>query len=168
MFKDYLRDSIIKELQICKRLASKIPADKMSFKHKEDVRSINELLQYLSYIGTGMIRYWYRSEPADFSTFYTAMRAASPKINTPEDFMQAMDAQIELTKKLFENITEADLHDKIVDHASGVKTPLGEAILENVIKWLAAYKLQLFSLIKMSTAQKLSTPDAWRVMDITA
>lgn len=52
MFKQYLLNSITKEMKIIRRLSTKIPADKLEFKLNDDTRSIQELLHYLSYIGT--------------------------------------------------------------------------------------------------------------------
>lgn len=77
-----------------------------------------------------------------------------------------MNEQIELTANLFDNITDADLLNKIVDYPWGVTAPLGEAIMETNIKWLAGYKLQLFTLIKLASGQKMGTPDAWRLTEI--
>src|SRR5476649_2375070 len=85
MFKQYLLNSIIKEMKICRRLATKIPSGKMHFKSKEETRSIQELLHYLSYIGTGIIRFWYRTDGSDIKTFFTALKAESV-ITTPEEF----------------------------------------------------------------------------------
>ena len=167
MYKQYLLNSIIKEMHICKRLYTKIPADKMDFRPKEGMRSIAELLQYLSGCGTGTLLYWYRTDNSDFKTFFTALRAKTAG-QTPEQFMDAMEAQVELVKKIFEKISTEDLHNKIVDYPWGTTAPLGEAIIETSIKWLTGYKLQLFTYIKLSSDQKLTTPDAWRITELTA
>jgi hypothetical protein len=166
MFKQYLLNSIVKEMKLCRRLATKIPADKMNYKSKEDTRSIAELLHYLSYIGTGIIRFWYRTDNSDLKTFFAGLKTETV-ITTPEEFIAAMDKQIELATSLFDKITEEDLHSKMVAYPWGETAPLGEAIIETSIKWMTAYKLQLFSLIKHSTDQKMGTPDAWRLTELT-
>lgn len=166
MLKQILLNNIIKEMKICRRLSTKIPADKMDFKSKEDTRSIRELLHYLSYIGTGTIQYWYRTDDSDFKTFFTGLKAKAAEYK-PEEFIAAMDEQIKIANNLFEKITEDDLYTKIVDYPWKETAPLSEAIIETNIKWLTAYKLQLFSLIKLATDQKLTTPDAWRLTEIT-
>jgi len=165
MFKDAILNNIIKEMQIVRRLSTKIPSDKVHYKHKEDVRSILEVLQYLTICGTGFVQYWYRKDQSDFQTFYVPLRAKAATV-THETFLTAMDEQIALIKSLFANISEEDLLNKIVDYPWGDKAPLGEALIQTSIKWLAAYKLQLFSLIKHATDQKLTTPDAWRLTEI--
>ena len=165
MFKEYLLNCIVKELKICRRLASKIPADKMTFRSKEGVRSIQELLHYLSYSGTDMLRFWYRTDGSDSKTFFAAIEAESV-INSPQDFIAAMDKQIEDVTVFFNKFSEEELHTKIVTYPWKATAPLGEAIVETIIKWLAAYKLQLFSLLKLATDQKLVTADAWRHTEI--
>ncbi len=166
MFKQYLLNSIVKEMKVCRRLATKIPVDKMNYKSKEETRSIGELLHYLSYIGTGIIRFWYRTDNSDMKTFFASVKAETV-VSSPGQFIAAMDAQIELVTKLFDTISEEDLNKKMVTYPWGETAPLGEAIIETTIKWMTAYKLQLFSLIKHATGQKLGTPDAWRLTEMT-
>ena len=166
MLKKYLLDSIIKEMKICRRLSSKIPNDQLNYRLKDDTRTILELLQYLSYVGPGTIRYWYKTDTSDFRTFFLEMRSKAPAITSTEQFLVVIDEQIELIKQLFEKISEEDLHTKMVDYPWGDKAPLGEAIIETNIKWLTGYKLQLFTMIKNATGQKLGTPDAWRLTEI--
>jgi hypothetical protein len=165
MQKQVLLNSIVKEMKIVRRLSTKIPAEQSDFRPKENVRSTSELLQYLSNCGTGMIKYWYRKNDTDFRTFYTALNETGKTI-TVDNFAAAMDAQIELVNKLFEEITEDDLVNKIVDYPWGEKAPLGEAILETCIKWMTGYKMQLFLKLKLSTDEKLTTPDLWRKTEL--
>ncbi len=165
MQKQVLLNSIVKEMKIVRRLASKIPADQSDFRPKENLRSTTELLQYLSNCGTGMIKYWYRKNDTDFRTFYNALNETGKTI-TIDNFAAAMDIQIELINKLFEEITEDDLVNKIVDYPWGEKAPLGEAILETCIKWMTGYKMQLFLKLKLSTDQNLTTPDLWRKTEL--
>ncbi len=165
MFKEYLLNSITQEMKLIRRLASKVPADKMNYKATNDTRSIGELLQYLSFSGTGFLRFWYRTDESDLKTFFGALRAEAALLTpmTPELFVQAMDKQIAEVTQIFEGIAESDLHNKQVTYPWGDTAPLGAAIIETSVKWLSAYKLQLFTLIKQGTGQKLNTPDAWRL-----
>ena len=165
MYKQFLLNSIIKEMKIVRRLSTKIPAEQVDFRPKENIRSTLELLQYLSSCGTGMIRYWYRTDGSDFKTFYGGLAIEGKNI-TRENFAAAMDAQIEMITNLFNNITEDDLENKEVDYPWGEKAKLGEAILETSIKWLTGYKMQLFLKLKLSTDEKLTTPDLWRKTEL--
>jgi hypothetical protein len=165
MSKESLLNNIIKEMKIVRRLSTKIPADQINFRPKEGMRSSLELLQYLCSCGTGTIRYWYRNDTSDFRTFIGGLREHTQTV-THHTFVSEMDAQIVLVKELFDKITEDDLLNKEVDYPWGEKAMLGEAIVATCIKWLTAYKMQLFINIKMSSDEKMGTPDLWRTTEI--
>ncbi len=165
MYKQFLLNNIINEMKIVRRLSTKIPADQINFRPKENLRSNLELLQYLCLCGTMSLRYWYRKEATDFRTYFAKLNDATKSI-THDQFIAEMDSQIELVKQLFENITEEELMQKEVDYPSGVTAKLGEAIIQTTIKWLTAYKMQLFVNIKLCTDEKLSTADLWRKTDL--
>jgi hypothetical protein len=148
-------------MKIVRRLSTKIPAEQIDFRPKEGIRSTMELLQYISYSATGMLQYWYRENDLDFRTFYATLTTRSKSV-THENFIREMDYQIELVTKLFDKITEEDLLTKEVDYPWGEKALLGEAIIETSIKWITGYKMQLFLKLKLSTDEKLTTPDLWR------
>jgi hypothetical protein len=82
-----------------------------------------------------------------------------------EQFLNLMDEQTATIKDLFNQISEEDLFHREVTYPWGGTVPLGEGIISTSIKFLAAYKLQLFSYIKLSTDQKLGTADAWMLTD---
>ncbi len=163
--KEFLLNNIIKEMKIIRRLSTKIPASQIDFRPKEGMRSSLELLQYLSFCGTGTIRYWYRNDTSDFKTYFGALREHAHTI-THQNFISEMDAQIKLVKELFENISEKDILTKEVDYPWGEKAMLGEAIIATNIKWLTAYKMQLFINLKLSSEEKLTTPDLWRTTEL--
>jgi len=159
MFKQYLLNAIIKEMKICRRLYTKIPMEKMNFRPTHHTRSTLEILQYLSFIGTAMLKYWSQEDEKDFGKFFKSLAGTSHNLSS-DQFLPAIDEQIKTVIDLFNEISETDLYNKQVMCPWGVMI-LGEAILETEIKWLAAYKLQLFLYIKLSTDQPLATPDAW-------
>lgn len=152
-------------MKIIRRLSTKIPADQINFRPKEGMRSSLELLQYLSSCGTGTIRYWYKTDDSDYKTFFAGLRTHTHTI-THDNFIFEMNAQIELVKELFDNISEDDLLNKEVDYPWGEKALLGEAIIATNIKWLTAYKMQLFINLKLSSEEKLTTPDLWRTTEL--
>jgi hypothetical protein len=51
---------------------------------------------------------------------------------------------------------------------TGIKAPLGEAIIATSVKWLSAYKLQLFLFIKLCGDQQLTTADAWELTELSS
>lgn len=160
MYKVTLLNMIVDEMNICKRLFTKIPADKLGFRPKHDMRSIHELLQYLCIVGTALPAYWLKDSAGDFYANFEITKAASQRI-ADDDFLNAMDIEIAAIHDLFERFTEDDLFNREVSYPWGGKAALGEAIIATSIKFLTGYKLQLFLYIRMCTDQKLGTPDAW-------
>jgi hypothetical protein len=76
-----------------------------------------------------------------------------------------MNRQIETTKMLLNTLDDEDLSQKTVAYPWGQTAPLGEAIMQSSVKWMAAYKLQFFFYIKLCTDQRLGTPDAWVITE---
>ena len=125
MYKQHLLNSIEKEINICRRLYTKIPPDQMNFRPKEGVRSTLELLQYLGFIGSLMLSYWLKKEDTDFRTFYGTKIDLS-KAMPHEQFLTVMDEQMATIKDLFNQISEEDLFHKEITYPWGGKAPLGE------------------------------------------
>ncbi|MEO8414765.1 MAG: hypothetical protein ABI472_13955 [Ginsengibacter sp.] len=165
MYKQHLLNNIEKEINICRRLYTRMLPDQINFRPKEGVRSTLELLQYLSVIIEAMPKYWLEKHDMDFNTFYTSTMNAGKEI-PHEEFLNAMEQQMARIKDLFNQINEEDLLHKEVEYPWGGKAPLGEAIIATSIKWAAAYKLQLFLFIKLSQDTTLATGDAWMLTDI--
>jgi hypothetical protein len=164
MYKQHLLNNIEKEINICRRLYTKIPPGQMDFRPKEGIRSILELLQYLTIIASIMPAYWLKKDDTDFNTFFSTMEKPTRTI-PHEQFITAMDKQMETIRDLFNQISEDDLMNKEVDYPWGGKAPMGEALIASSIKFLTGYKLQLFLFIKLCDDQKLTTPDAWFLSD---
>jgi hypothetical protein len=164
MYKLHLLNNIEKEINICRRLYTKIPADKMDFRPKEGLRSILELLRYLTIVGSAMPIYWLKKSDAHFYEFFGVIDKES-KTMFHERFLSAMDEQMATIRNLFDEISEDDLITKEVVYPWGGKAPMGEAITATTIKFLTGYKLQLFLFIKLCDNQKLTTDDAWFLTD---
>ena len=166
MYKQHLLKNIEHEIKLCCRLYTKIPIGQMDFRPKEGLRSILELLRYLSIVGSAMLIYWLKKDDTDFNTFFDRIDKES-KTMTYERFPAAMDKQMATIRDLFNKISEDDLFNKEVAYPWGGKAPMGEAIIATSIKFLTGYKLQLFLFIKLCDKQKLTTPDAWFVTDLS-
>ncbi len=166
MYKQHLLNAIVNEMKICKRLYTKIPQDKMDFRPKSDVRSIRELLQYISIVGTVMPNYWLNESETDFFNVFFSKIDASSKQMPHEQFLSVMDDQIKYINNLFDQISEDDLINKEVIYPWGGKAAFGEAIISTSIKFLTGYKLQLFLNIRLCTDEKLGTADAWFLTEL--
>ncbi|MDZ4757638.1 MAG: hypothetical protein SGJ10_05805 [Bacteroidota bacterium] len=165
MQKEFLLNSITKEMKLIRRISTLVPQDQVDFRPKEGMRSTMELLHYLCRIGTGMISYWERTDGADPRTHFAELNVNVKEIILAQVPVE-MDKQIALIEKLFSNFSEAELYTKEVTYPWGEKALLGQALIETSIKYLTSYKLQLFVNLKMSTDLKLGTPDLWRKTEI--
>jgi hypothetical protein len=166
MYKEHLLNNIEKEINICRRLYTKLPPDQMNYTPGEGVRTNLELLQYLSIAPTLTLNYWLKEGDTDFGIYYGAKITAS-KTMPHEQFIIAMDEQIVIIRELLSEVSEDDLLNKEITYPwNGVKAPLGEAIIATSIKWLAAYKLQLFLCIKLCGGKQLATADAWVLTEL--
>jgi hypothetical protein len=166
MYKQHLLNNIEKEINICRRLYTKIPPGQMNFRPKEGVRSILELLQYLGVVGSAMLSYWLKKDDIDFNTFFDT-KVITSKAMPHEQFLTVMNEQMATIKDLFNQIGEEDLLNREIAYPWGGNAPMGEAIIATSIKWLTAYKLQLFLFIKLSDDQKLATADAWVLTELS-
>lgn len=168
MYKQHLLNSIEKEINICRRLYTKLPPDQMNYTPGEGVRTALELLQYLSIAGTIMPAYWVKEAGTDFGAYYGA-KVAGSKTMSHEQFLTVMEEQANVAKKLFNGLSDEDLlHKEVAYPWNGVKALLGEAIMATSVKWLAAYKLQLFLYIKLCGDKQLGTADAWVLTELPA
>jgi hypothetical protein len=122
-------------------------------------------LQYLCIVGTALPNYWLNESENDFYVWFDKKATASKQM-PHEQFLTVMNNQIDLINELFDRIDESDLLNKEVVYPWGGKAPFGEAIIATSIKFLTGYKLQLFSLIRMCTDQKLGTADAWFITEL--
>jgi hypothetical protein len=165
MLKEQLLDSLIKEMKICMRLSTKIPADQLDFRPKEGLRSNLELLQYLSWCGTGMLLFWTQDEEKDFRAYFGKITGKAKEMKA-SDFTTVMNSQIETASRILNRFQDNDLDTFEITFPWGAKGKLREGILETCIKWTTAYKLQLFFYLKLCSDQKLGTPDAWRLTEI--
>ena len=167
MLKEILHKNIVKDLKVIRRLTTLITPYTIDYRPDDHLRSIQEVLQYLSSCSTNIIRFWYSKNQSDPRGFLTQLRKKDP-IVTLENAISIFDAQIVLVDELFANITEDDIQNKEVVYPWGGKGTLGEGIIETSIKWLAAYKMQLFITIKIASGKDLKTPDLWHKTEIEA
>ena len=165
MYKKDLQKCIEKEILICKRLFTKIPKDQFDFKPKEDMRTMFELLQYLSTCGYSMFRFWVEGKDITMKDYFATIRANAQAMQ-PADFPARMDEQLAIINEIFNNLTEEDLLTKDATLPWGETMKLGQAVMESSLKWLSSYKYQLFMYIKLISDQKLVTSDAWVITEI--
>ncbi len=164
MTKQQILDSIKEENKILSHLFSKLKPEQMQFSPGEKMRTIEELLRYISYTGVSVIN-WYHNNlngVEDRDLFKNIVeKAAAMDLNK---FPDALEAQYNEIETILKNYSDDDLQTKIVKRFSGQESPLGEAIVNSSLKYLTAYRMQLFLYIKLSQPE-LSTYNCWMGID---
>jgi predicted enzyme related to lactoylglutathione lyase len=157
--KNYLLRCIETEIGSCKHLYTTIPEGMLDFRPRENMRTMEELLRYLTWTGVSTIAHYLNDLPEGITHArkYYSERNADLDLCT---FPVAMDAQMAEIRAKLAAITDEELITRRVMYPWGVETSLGEAIVETTVKWLSAYKMQLFLYIKMAGSD-INTMDCW-------
>lgn len=162
MFKHHLLQNLQREIFLLKQLAKFIDEKDLAFRPNEKMRSTYELMQYLSNIGANMLRWFVKN---DLTPEEWVKIREHRKTLTLENFQERLDEQMENIKMYMDMISEEDLNTKEVELPSKEKMVLGTAIINAPIKWLAAYRMQLFVYLKMNGKLELSTKEAWTLIE---
>lgn len=152
-------DSVLNDIRIIKHLAEKLPAESIDFRPTPTQRTVGELLQYLSYVAATTSQ---AILEGDMSIYGPASEQA--KSVTIENFSSAMDKEVEKFKAVMERFSEEDLQGEINMYGQGEKTRAAY-LVDGVLKWYAAYKLQLFMYLKLLGNEKIGTMNLWGGMD---
>ncbi|MDI1354879.1 MAG: hypothetical protein PSX36_08175 [bacterium] len=160
MYKQHLLLSLEKEINLLKQLAPLIEERDFDYRPAEKVRSTRELMQYLSNIGSNMMRWFVLNDLTKEE--WVKIREYRSTL-TLANFTERLDKQMEDIKMYMEQITDDDLFSKEVELPNKDKMPLGMAIINAPIKWLTAYRMELFLYLKMNGRSEISTREAWSV-----
>jgi hypothetical protein len=164
-FKDYIAEAMIRDLTVCQHLYEKIPADAMDKRPRDGMRSTRELLSYLAYIGAASVEVYINSgwTKEENVLRMKAIREDANKID-PNDFIAILEEEKKKITAALAPLSDEDLLTMETTHPWGQKCKLVEALLNNSMKYLAAYRLQLFTYAKMWGAD-IHTANAWRGVD---
>ncbi len=158
-FKQSVIASMTHEVEICKHLFSKIPQGQMEFRLGEGMRTTLELLRYLTFgplfPAHGMIEDDWQGAQAI---------ADRSKEMAAEEFPARMDQLLESFRTLVEKLPEADL-DRSVELPWGSSGTIGPLLMDLSIKFITAYRMQLFLHAKASGANQLHTMNNWAGID---
>lgn len=147
------------ETRICKHLNDKLKGDQLTYRPAEGMRSTLELLQYLTYCGIAPAR---ALVDGDWSG--VAERATRAKGITAASFGDHMDAQLAELRLLIGDLTPAQL-DAPASLPWGEQSRLGKALVDTSLRFLTAYRMQLFLYAKASGSSELSTINCWAGAD---
>jgi hypothetical protein len=158
--KEQLSNAMTRECDICLHLYSKLSPDAYGYRPSPAQRTTLELLQYLAACGIGGIRAMASTNWKLFSE-----ELARTKEMPAEEFPAAMTRQKAEIEAFFASTSEKALETQTATMPGGGTLPLGAAILNGPLKWLAAYKLQLFLYAKATGAHEIGTANAWAGID---
>ncbi len=162
MTKDQLLASMLHEINVAKHLFARLPAGSYDFRPTPGQRSTTELLRYLSYCGIGPAR----AMLAESAEPIKPLAEAASRM-TAAEFPAAMDRQAAALKELFAEVSDDDYENRHIVMPSTNTPPtvqgkLCELLVNRSLKFLAAYRMQLFLYAKMTGAKDLDTWDCWR------
>jgi hypothetical protein len=160
MTKDQFAQSLARECDIAVHLFSKIPPDAYDYQPSPEQRSTLALLRYLAICATAGIHCMVHKDWSRFAGFRERL-----KDMPASDFPAEMERQKQEILEFFASVSEETLDAQEAPMPGGAMLPLGLAIMEGPLKWLAAYKMQLFLYAKASGAPQLKTSNLWRGVD---
>lgn len=150
--------SVCHEISVIRHLYGKVPASAQGLRLAPTGRSTLELLRYLSVCGIGPTKALVLS---DWNQARERM-SVSAKFEW-NDIPAALDTQEKELKALLSTLKPADLTRSTV-LPWGETTTLGPALINTVLKFLTAYRMELFWHAKAGGAQ-ITTPNCWRGVD---
>ncbi len=163
--KNSLQNSLLHELTVCQHLYTKFDAKNADWRPRENMRSTVELMQYLCYIGKTMTGHFVNpSEDRALAVDnYRAKAKWSTENVTFANFAEMIEREKEGIRETLANLSDADLTRTTYHPFSKEDTTLFDALL-TVVKYLCAYRQQLFLYAKMCGAE-INTGNNWRGVD---
>ncbi len=148
------------ETEILKHLHTKLPAASFDYRPSEGQRSTLELLRYLTYAPQGGMRAMLEGSWDCFGP----LKAEAEQMNAA-GFPAAMDRQLAVMTQLVDGVSEGEMMEREVTYVTGDKLPLGQALVMGPLRWLAAYRMQIFLYAKASGVSDLNTANVWAGRD---
>ncbi len=161
--RDDFLDAIATETRLCIHLHGKIDDDQLEYRPVDGMRTSLELLRYLTYAAAG---------PMDSLVHGTwdAMGARVEKASTmaAAEFPERMEAQLEECRKIVAGLSDEDLGNRRVTLPWGEEGILGPVLVSLCLRFLTAYRMQLFVYAKAGGHPELSTYNCWMGIDAPA
>lgn len=158
--KDDILNSIAHEIHCCKHIYGKLPSDSFDYRPTPGQRSTLELLRYISIIGIAGTRMMIERNREVWQEY-----GERSKTMEPDGFPAAMDLQLQELKDLLAPYSEEDMNSKTLRLMTGNEVPINVGLMNTVVKWLTAYKMQLFLYTKSCGRDDISTYDCWAGID---
>ena len=157
-------DSIRNEVNLCKHIHTKLSAENADYRPGEGTRSTLELMRYLTWCGIAPMEGFLRD---DWSVVGQYQEKQSEV--TFENFGERMDQQMQQIESALAKVSDEDLSNRRVKFPFGdMEFALGESLVNMPLKFMAAYRLQLFNHAKVNGHPELGTFNAWLGCDAPA
>ena len=158
--KEDLKLSLAHEFNVVRHLFTKIPEGKFDYKPTEKQRTTLELLQYLSIAVPAAVAV---VSAGDSKAFHPYVERS--KTVTSENFIEIFSQGEKEAIDVIDAFTPEQLLEKINIFMMGDMTK-GVYLVETSLKWIVAYKMQLFLYIKASGNTSIGTSNLWGGMDM--
>lgn len=159
-----LREQLLKainhEADVCIHLAGKIPVDGFDYRPSEKQRSTIELMRYLASVAIASLEAMLAGEWSGYAKREEAVAAM-----TPEEFADAMRAQMVEFDGMVAAVSDEEMLTRIVRAPGLGEAPLGEALMRTVYAWLVAYRHELFLRTKAVGNHEIGTANNWAGVD---
>ena len=159
--KDDLLDSLLREIEIARHLSTKVPPGGLEHRLSEGQRTTLELQRYLCFCGVGGADSMYRGSWDGYKEWEA--RCANLKA---EEIPAALDQHADGLKGLFAEISAEQFDTQAAKTPLGEELSLGRAMLEIPLKWMTAYRMQLFLQAKAAGNDELWTANCWAGIDM--
>jgi hypothetical protein len=159
--REELIESMVHEINVAKFIGSKLPAGRMNWRPTPKQRSVLELMQYLTRAGLG-----FTLTLVNGNRDHADAMIKKAETITPLSFARAMDEQAAQIRKTLGAVSNSRLvNDRVSLPWGGPPMSLGAAILNSSLKFLTAYRMQLFLYAKQLGREELGTAQAWAGRD---
>ena len=154
--KDEFKHALGEETRLACHLATKLGDVDGHYRPCEGMRTLDELLGYLTICGIAPVAALLANDWSVIAPYQE--RAAGV---TKDGFEAAMGRQMEEFSALIDGVSDSDMSGREVGLPWGATSPLGYALYETSLRFLGAYRMQLFLYLKQAGQSELNTYNAW-------
>jgi hypothetical protein len=158
--KDEFKSALGEETRLTCHLASKLGDVAGDYSPGEGMRTLDELLRYIAACGIAPAVALVKNDWDVIAPYQERVAEL-----TLDGFEAAMGRQMEELATVIDDIPDADFADKQVGLPWGATSPLGYALYETSVRFMVAYRMQLFLYAKQAGHTELNTYNAWLGQD---
>lgn len=161
---EYLIQAMEKDITILQHLYTKIPQDQFDFRPRENMRTVRELLHYISTTTSSMLTVFATS--TDHKEDMARLRTLTPPFEEFEigDFHFILEEEKRIIRDLIGPLSDEELYTRMCFQPWREQVSLLSGILNGPLKYLTAYRMQLFLYLKL-LGQEVNTANNWTGTD---